>query len=160
MFGCIDKRGASNCEIFLDLNRHRRGLTARQIVTPDVSGLLEHDRVFADRRELDVEICEVRELPGFLRRKVDNEQVHAVVAIGDEIDFVVRPPHRADILCRIVCQIFGRAGFEIVNPNVVRHAAAVMFPGAKLAEHAVVSHLRIVRRKRNETASRHRQLLR
>ena len=159
MFGCIDKRRAADRKIFLDLDRHRRCLTAREIVAPDVSRLLEHDRVFADRRKLDVEISEVRELLGFLRRKVDNEQIHAVVAIGDEIDLVVRSPHRADVLRGIVRQIFGGAGFEIVNPNVVRHAAAIMFPGAELAEDAVVSHLGIIRRKRNETAARHRQLL-
>ena len=43
MFGCIDKRGAADRKIFLDLDRHRRCLTAREIVAPDVSRLLEHD---------------------------------------------------------------------------------------------------------------------
>ena len=99
------------------------------------------------------------ELLGFLRREIDNEQIHAVVAVGDKIDLVVRSPHRADVLGGVVRQIFGSAGFEIVDPNVVRHAATIMFPCAELPEHLVISHLGVIRRKRNETAARHRQLL-
>src|SRR5262249_12319940 len=128
--------------------------------TPDIARLLENYRVFADRRKLNVVVCEMRELPGFLCRRIDNEQIHAVVAIGNEIDFVVRSPHWADVLRGFVRKIFGGAGFEVINPNVIRHSAAIMFPGAKLTEYAVVSHLGIVRRKRNETAAWHRQLLR
>ena len=50
-------------------------------------------------------------------------------------------------------------GFEIVNPDVIGHAAAIMFPGAELAEDAVERHLRIVGRERDETAARDGQLL-
>ena len=160
MLGRVNQRRSAEREIFLDLNRHRRGLACGKIVAPDVSRLLEYYRVFADGRKLDVEIGEVRELLCLFCRKIDNEQVHAVVAVGEEINFVIRCPHWADVLRGIVRQIFGGACLEIVNPNVVRHSAAIMFPCPELPEHSVVSHLRVVRRKRNESAARHRQLLR
>src|SRR5215471_18271196 len=98
MLGCIDEPAASAVEIFSNIDGDRRGLSRGKIVTPDVSRLFEHDRLFADRRELDVEISEMRELLGLFRAKVDNEQIHSVVAIRGKIDFVVRSPHRADIL--------------------------------------------------------------
>ena len=58
MFRSVDKGGAPGGEILLNVDRDRRRLPARQIVTPDVARLLEDDRVFPDRRELDVEILE------------------------------------------------------------------------------------------------------
>src|SRR5207248_8412670 len=58
-----------------------------------------------------------------------------------------------------ICQILGRAGFEIMDPNIVGHAAAIMFPGPELAENAVERHFRIVRRKGRESAAWHRHLL-
>ena len=122
--------------------------------------MFENDRVLADGRKFDVEIFEARELFRCLRGKIDNEQVHSTIAIGDEIDFVVRTPHRTDVLGRIVGQILGRAGFEIMDPNIVGHAAAIMFPGPELAENAVERHFRIVRRKGRESAAWHRHLLR
>ena len=83
----------------------------------------------------------MRELLCLLRCRIDNEEVHPAVAIRNEIDFVIRSPHRADVLRGIVGQVFGRAGFEIINPNVVGHAAAVMFPCAEFPEYAVERHL-------------------
>ncbi len=102
----------------------------------------------------------MRELPGFPCGEINDIQVHAGVAIRDEINFVVGSPHWADILGRVVGEVFGGAGFEIVNPNIVGHAASIIFPGAELAEDAVVSHFGIVGRKGAETAPGHRQLLR
>ena len=141
MLGGIDQSATATVEIFLDVDRNRAGLTGRQIVAPDVSGLLEYDRLLSNRRELDVEIGEMRELRGFLRHRIDREEVHPVVAIRDEIDFVVRSPHRTDVLRGIVGQIFSRAGFEIVKPDIIRHAAAIMFPRTELSENAVERHL-------------------
>ena len=145
MFCGVNQSRASNREIFLDLNRQWRGLAALQIVSPDVTGLFENDRFLPDRRKFDVEIFEARQLFRFLRGKIDTEQIHPAIAIGDEINFVVRSPHRADVLGRIIGQIFGRAGFEIVDPNIVGHSAAIMFPGPEFAEHAIERHFRIVR---------------
>src|SRR6201993_5090920 len=112
-------------------------MTCSQIITPDVTGLLKHDRLFAHRWKLDVEIREVSQLLCFLRCKIHNEEVHPVVPVRNEIDLVVRSPHRADVLRWIVREVFGCAGFEIVKPNVIRHAAAIMFPSSELAEDAV-----------------------
>ena len=66
MLRSVDQPGAARGKILFDLNRDRRGLSARQVVTPDVTGVLEDDRVLAERRELDVEILEVRQLLGLL----------------------------------------------------------------------------------------------
>ncbi len=43
MFGGINQTTAAAGEIFLDLDGHRRRPTGVNIVTPDVTGLLEHD---------------------------------------------------------------------------------------------------------------------
>ena len=160
MFGCVHERIASDREIFFDLDRHSSGLAGFQIVTPDVTGLLEHDCLLGDRRKLDVEILKGGELSRFLGAEIGRKEIHAAVAIRQEINLVVRSPHWADVLRRIVGQVFGGAGFEIVDPNVVGHAAAIMLPGPELAKDAVERHFRIVGRERRESAARHRQLLR
>ena len=147
MLGCINQPATTAVKIFFNLNWHRRRLSRGKIVAPDISRLLEYDRVFPDRRKPNVEISEVCELLCFFACKINNEQVHPVVAIGNEVDFVVRPPHWADVLRWIICYVFSGACVEIVNPNVIGHAAAIMFPCPELPEHPVVSHLRIVRRK-------------
>ena len=141
MLGCVDQPAVATVEIFLDCDRHRRGLTCGEIIAPDVTGLLKHDRVFADGWKFDVEISKVRELLRFFCCEINDEQIHPIVAVGDEIDLIVRSPHRADVLRGIVREVFGGAGVEIVNPNVIRHAAAIMFPCAELPEHAVERHL-------------------
>ena len=97
---------------------------------------------------------------GFFARQVGRKKIHPAIAVGEKIDAVVRSPHWANILCGIVGQVFRLAGLEIVNPDVVRHSAAIMFPSAELPEDAVVRHLRIIGRERNESATRHRHLLR
>src|SRR5215475_4241678 len=98
MLGCIDQSAAATVEVFLDINRDRRGLSGCEIVPPDVTGLFEHDRLLADGWKLNVEVREMRELLCFLRCKIHSEEVHAVVTVRNEIDFIVRSPHRADVL--------------------------------------------------------------
>ena len=156
----IDQCRAARGEVFLEVDRHYRRLPAGQIVTPDVTRLFEYNRVLPDRRELDVVILEGRELLGVFAGQIRREEIHPAVAIGDEIDAVIRPPHRADVLRRIVGQVLDLAGLEIKKPNVIGHAAAIMFPGAEFTEDAVVNHLGVVRRKGREPAARHGQLLR
>ena len=102
MLSRIDQSAAAAVEVFFDVDGHRGGLTGGQIITPDVTGLLKHDRLFAHRWELDVEVREVRQLLCFLRCKIHNEEIHPVVPVRNEIDLVVRSPHRADVLRRIV----------------------------------------------------------
>ncbi len=106
MFGCIDQRISSDREIFLDVDRHGARFAALQVVTPNVAGLLEYDGLFADRRKLDVEIFKGGELSRFLGAEIGRKQIHSAVAIGQEINFIIRSPHRADVLSRIVGQIF------------------------------------------------------
>src|SRR5262245_19575663 len=62
MFRCIDKVGAAGGEVLLNLNWNRSRLSTRQVVTPDVARLFEDDRVFPNRRELDIKILEARQL--------------------------------------------------------------------------------------------------
>src|SRR4030095_10976224 len=111
MLSCVDQSTAAAVEIFFDFDGHWRGLARSQIITPDVSGLLKHDRLFTHRWELDVEIREVRQLLCFLRRKIQNEEVHPAVPVRNEIDFVVWPPHWADVLRGIVRWVFRCTGF-------------------------------------------------
>src|SRR4029453_8009840 len=98
----IDQSAAAAVEVFFDVDGHRRGLARRQIIAPDKTGLLKHDRLFAHRWELDVEIREVRQLLCFLGRKIHDEEVHPAVPVRNEIDFIVWPPHWADVLRGIV----------------------------------------------------------
>ena len=83
-----------------------------------------------------------------------------LVAVGEEIDFVAMPHREHFASRRSWSSLFGLLGGEIVNPQVVGHAAAVALPSAELAKDAVVGELRIVRRKRAETAARQRKLFR
>ena len=55
--------------------------------------------------------------------------------------------------------ILGLFRLEIVDPDVVGHAAAIAFPGAELAEDAVVGELVVVGRIRGEAAARQWQRL-
>ena len=81
--------------------------------------------------------------------EVDRVQVHPVlVAVGEEVDLVVRSPHRDDVLGWVIGQVLGLLGLEVVDPDVVGHAAAVALPGAELAEDAVVGQLLAVGRER------------
>src|SRR4029453_4955277 len=86
----IDQSAAAAVEVFFDVDGHRRGLARGQIITPDMTGLLKHDRLFTHRWKLDVEIREVSELLCFLRCKIQSKEVHPVIPIRDKIDFVVR----------------------------------------------------------------------
>src|SRR5882672_4506552 len=126
MLRCIDQSAASAVEIFFDVDRHRRGLAGRQIVTPDVSGLLEHDRLLADRWQLDVEIGEMRELLCLLCCRIDNEEVHSGVTIRYTIYFDVRSVYRLYVLLWIAVQEYRLRVLEIVETPVWVHCGAVM----------------------------------
>jgi len=140
MFRCIEEGCTAGGEILFNLNRDRSRLPGRQIPAPDVASLLEDDRVFPEARELDVKIREARQLLHFLGPEVDREEIHSPIAIGEKINVVIRSPHRANVLGRIVRQIFGRLSLEVEDPDIVRHAAAVMFPSAEFTKDAVERH--------------------
>src|SRR5437868_14270760 len=102
MLGSINQPAAAAVKIFFDLNWDRPRLSRGKIVAPEMCRLLEHDRVFPNRRKLNVEICEVCKLLWFCAVKINSEQIHPVVAGGDERNLVVGSPHREDVLRRIV----------------------------------------------------------
>ena len=60
---------------------------------------------------------------------------------------IVAHPHGDNVLRRIFGDVFDLFRGKIKNPDIVSHAAAIPFPGAKLPENPVISHLFIVRRK-------------
>ena len=122
--------------------------------------MFEDNRIFADGWKLDVEILKGGQLFQFFAREINRKKIHSAIAIGGEIDAIIRSPHRADILRRIIGEILGRARLEIVDPNVICHSAAVMFPGPELAEDPVKRHFRIVRGKGDEPSARDGELLR
>ena len=88
-------------------------------------------------------------------------QIEALVfvAIGNEIDPVARP-HRENVLGRIVGDVDRLLAVEIIDPDVVRLAAAIALPGAEFTEDAVVGELFDIRRIGTETAARQRQISR
>ena len=68
LFRRVYQRGTPGDEVFLDLDRYGRGLSAAEIVTPDVACLFEDNRVLADGWKLDVKILERSELLRLLVR--------------------------------------------------------------------------------------------
>ena len=64
----VNQPGAARGKIFFHLNWDGRGLSTGEIEAPDVAAVLEDDGVLAERGELDVEVLEVGELLGLLRR--------------------------------------------------------------------------------------------
>ena len=90
--------------------------------------------------ELDVVVGILRHLLRLLGASVVNKEVHRLVAVGDEKDFLTYP-HGADVLRHVVRQVLHLLGLRIVKPDVIRHAATVILPVAELAEDAVVGQL-------------------
>ncbi len=131
-----------------------------EVEAVDVAAVLEHDGILAQRRELHVEVGETGQLSCLFRPRVVDEEIHPLVgvAVGEEVD-PVASPHRDDVLRRIVRDILGRLGVEVVDPDVVGHAAAIALPRAELAEDAVVGELLAVRREGAEAAARQGQFL-
>ena len=152
---------AAGFVVVVDLDVDLLGLFRRQVELEDPAAALVDDRRIAERRELDVVILVVRELLRFVRLQVEDVQVHPpkLVAVGGEVN-LVPVPHRDDFLVVRLRQLLRLLRGEVVQPEVVGHAAAVALPGAELAEDAVVDELGIVRRKGAEAAAGQRQLLR
>ena len=86
------------------------------------------------------------------------EEVHRAVAVGAEIHLVA-DPHREDVLRIVVGDVLDFLRLEVVNPHIVSHAAAIVFPSAELTHHTVVGNLLTVRRIRNPSTFRQGQLL-
>src|SRR3974377_2069579 len=80
-----------------------------------------------------------------------------LIAIGDEID-AGAVIHREGIQRGIFGEVFDLLGFKVVEPDIIGQAAAVAFPGAELAEDAVVGEKIPIGREGAETPAWQRQL--
>jgi hypothetical protein len=59
-----------------------------------------------------------------------------MVTVGEEIDFVAYP-HRENVLSFVVGDVGELCGADLVDPDVVGLASAVVFPSAEFTEGAV-----------------------
>ena len=107
----------------------------RRVELVQVAGVLEDDQFAVRGGELDVIFPEIGDLGSRAGLRVVDEDVHPVVAVGDEVDLVA-DPHRHDVLGGIVGDVGDR--LAVVDPDVVGLAALVVLPGAELAHRAVV----------------------
>ncbi len=155
LVGYADQAAPAALEIVLDEDADLRAFIALNVVAVDVAAVLKDDGFGTQRRELHVELGELGQLPGFLGCDVVDVEVHPLVfvAVREEEDLIAAP-HRDDVLGGVVRDVLGGLGVEIVDPDVVGHAAAIAFPGAELAEDAVVGELLAVRGIGAESRSR------
>ena len=149
---------AADGEVFADLDRHLHRLFGGEVEAVDVPAVLEHDGLVAQRRELHGELGELRELAGRLGLQVIDEQVGlAVRRRARRRNRCGRPRHIGKMSCAGSSVSFvGGLLLEIVEPDFVRLAAAIAFPGAELAEDAVVGQLLAVGREGAPAAARQR----
>ena len=73
---------AADCEIFLDIDGDFLRLFRGGIEPKQVSAVLEHDGVRAERWEFDVEIGKGSQFPGRLICQAIDIQVHPLVLVG------------------------------------------------------------------------------
>ena len=103
--------------------------------------------------ELDVVILEIGHFLGGLCLGVIDKEVHRQVAVGEEEDFIP-DPHREDVLGLVAGDVDHGVGGRVVNPDVVGHAAPVVFPRPEFAEDPVVGQLAAIGRIAAEAAFR------
>ena len=142
--GDVDESGTGGGGVLADGDGHDGGFTGGEVKPPDLAGLLEDDGVAAEGGELDVVVGEVRHLDGLLGGEVVAEEVGAGRAFGDEVDAAVGGPHGEEILRGVIGDVLEFAGLQVEDPDVVGHAAAVLFPGAEFAKDAVVGDLGVI----------------
>ena len=119
---------------------------------------LEHDAVGPERRERDVEVGEVGDLPDPSRANVVRPDVVALVraAVGQEVDRVAMP-HRLRVVGRIRGDVLRREGLQVEQEQIRRPAASIALPVAEVLRHGHVDELRAVRRVRAEFTVGHRE---
>ena len=125
----------------------------------EVAAVFKHDFAASARRKFHIVVGELRHFARYAAHGVVHKDVHGLVAVAHEIDFIAHP-HGVDVLSHVVGHVFHRAVAGVVNPDVVGHAALVVFPCAEFAEHTVVGHAFAVGSKTAESAFGQRQLLR
>ena len=125
----------------------------------DVAPVLKHYDASVGAWKFHVVLGEISHLGSGFSHGVVAEQVHGVVAVACEENLIANP-HGEDVLSYIVGDIIHFPGLGVINPDVVGHTALVVFPGAELAEHAVVGKFLSVGRVAAETAFGQWHLLR
>ena len=98
----------------------------------------------------------LRDLADRLRPQVVGVDVQRALAVGGEVHRVPRP-HREVVGAGVVGQALGAIGHEVVDPDVLRAAAAGALPGAELAVDGRVGDLPAVRGQRRAAALRQLQ---
>ena len=148
-------------EVVLAVEIYRNLLAAlgRRVKHIEVAAVLEHDLAATTVGKLHIILGKVSHLLRRARTGVIDKDVHAVIAVAHEIDFVANP-HGIDILGNVVGHVGHRLGLSVIDPDVVGHAALVVFPGAELAEDAVIGQLSAIGIVTAKTAFGQRQLLR
>ena len=112
-----------------DLDRDFRAVAGREIHQIQRAPGFEHNVLRSDRRKVNVEILEVRHLPGLAGRRVDRPDIgpHLRAAVREEIDRIA-VPHRQRVIGRILRQIPRLQRFEIEEPDLRGQTAPVPFP--------------------------------
>ena len=111
----------------------------------DVSSVLEDDPVLGEGGELAVVLGEVGNFLSLLGGCIIAEEVHDLIAVGEEVDLVPYP-HREDVLGVVVGDVLELGGAHGVDPDIVGLASTVVLPGTELTVHAVQGQLGAVGR--------------
>ena len=121
----------------IDLNLAH--LLARQVERVELAALLEGDRVAAESGEVDVVVGEVGDFTALPVVLVVDPDIGAAIGVlvGQVIDLAAIP-HRRSIGARPACDLGQLPAVEVVGEHLLRQAAVVAFPGAEIAEDAVV----------------------
>ena len=130
-----------------------RSFLALQIEEVKEPAVLKNDGVRSQAGPVDVVILEVGELASLLGLQAVTVKVHAVfrTSVGTEINRVA-VPHGVSIGAGIIRDALVGVVLEVVDGDVLGHAARVALPGAEVAEDAVIGDLRAIRRKGGEPA--------
>ena len=148
-------------EIAHDLDVHLAVTLAVQIDQVELPTRLEDDLLGTDRREVDVEVGELRDLALLAAAPVVRPDVvpHRRAGVAQVVERLPGP-HRLRVIRRIVRQVVGLVRLEIEGPDVGVRATAVALPGAEVAGLRHVGERPPVGRDRPELAVRHGELLR
>ena len=141
-----------------DLDRNPRARTGCRVEEPQVARHLVDDAVPALARPPDVVVGVAGDLGLLSTGEIVAPDVERTAAVGREVDGVA-DPHGQPVRAAIVGEPQVLAGCEVVEPQVLRHAAVVALPGAVLAGDPVVGDLRAVGRERAAAGLVQRQLL-
>ncbi len=122
-----------------------RRLAALEIVGVEPAAVLEDDGAGAEAGPFDVVVGEMGELAHLAAANVVAIEIHALAgaAIAGEINRVAAP-HGIRVGAVGVWHLLERVVDHVVDQDFLRHAAAIAFPGAEIAEDRVVGDFRAV----------------